>query len=76
MSELLAKPPTMSDVCSVWTASEFYAAIAPCGFAALADPLKALAPVTRRAHVAAAQAGLDWNPAGRYPISVWSRVYS
>ena len=76
MSALLAKALATTPPRAVWTAAEFTAAVAPHLFSTLADPTSALAPLTRRAHVIAVAAGLAWNPAGRYPISVWNEVYA
>ena len=74
MSALLATASTGPR--AAWTATEFTAAIAPHLFSTLADPPSALAPLTRRAHAVAVAAGHAWNPAGRYPISVWNEVYA
>jgi hypothetical protein len=76
MAAHLASVPVAKASSAVCTASEFCAAIAPHLFGTLANPIADLAPLTRRAHVVAVASGLNWNPAGRYPISVWNEVYA
>jgi short-subunit dehydrogenase involved in D-alanine esterification of teichoic acids len=76
MATLLAAELGTKGVDAVWTTSQFCAAIAPHLFGTLANPAIDLAPLTRRAHVVAVASGLAWNPAGRYPISVWNVVFA
>ena len=71
----IARPATHAHA-RVWTAIELFGALAPYRFSRLVNPAAALAPDVRRAHAIAVSRGYNWDPDGRYPISVWIEVFA
>jgi hypothetical protein len=74
MPALLAKRSAVAPRLYTCTAAEFTASLSPHLYSTLRNPELELASLRRKAHGAAALLGFAWNPAGRYPMSVWAAV--